>query len=391
MQVLHVTKVFIDEQAGGVQRSITALSRATRGRPIGHRLLTLADDGPWERDDPQNNLTVRAEKRSGKFMHTDFSLRAHRVIAKEAGEADVIHYHLPWPFAQWLDQAVPANTPRVATYHADICRSPMVTRLYQPLMMRFLKSLEAVMATSPVYCQTSPVLRQLSAKKLHVAELGLDIDQVDQASLDQQRQHYAEVLGTGFLLFLGTTRYYKGAHVAIDALAHSQARLVIAGDSPDRAALQARAKALGVDDQLIFLGRVSDPAKWALLDLSAGVVLPSILRAEAFGLVLLEAAAASRAAITCEIGTATSHIVRDGETGYVVEPRDSVALAEAMERLVTDPAQAAIMGNNARRHYDKHFTAGAYAERVLAVYEQVTGQVLGDSMAQPGIQQGGIA
>lgn len=374
MRVLHTFKVYDLEREGGVQRAITALAAGEAGGAVKHDFFTLADNGPWTLQPNADPLTVHAARRTGRCCATDFSVSARRRFRALAREADIVHYHLPWPFVHWLDRAVPSETPRVATYHADICRNPLLKRLYEPMMERFLHRLDAVIATSPVYAKTSPVLQRVTPERLYVATLGVAVRDDQGVAVDQAQADLRARVGEAFMLFLGATRRYKGAAVAIEALRYTDARLVIAGECVDRAALTAHAGHCGVADRVVFLGRVSEAQKWALLRLCRALVMPSTLRSEAFGLALVEAGAAERPAITCEIGTGTSYVVRHGETGWVVPPHDAPALGAAMAQAQADPAQAAALGRAGFARYRNCFTATAYAQRMHGVYDDLIGQ-----------------
>ena len=115
-----------------------------------------------------------------------------------------------------------------------------------------------------------------------------------------------------------------------------------------------------------FVGGVTDEEKIALLDLSLALVFPSPLRSEAFGLSLVEAAMRGKPMISCEIGTGTSFVNLDGETGYVVPPNDAAALADAMRKIASDRTSAAEFGLAARRRFENVLTAetmaGSYAD-----------------------------
>ena len=79
-----------------------------------------------------------------------------------------------------------------------------------------------------------------------------------------------------------------------------------------------------------FTGYLDEEDNVALLELCLGVMLPSYLRSEAFGVSLLEGAVFSKPMISCEIGTGTSFVNIDKETGLVVRAGDSEALSSAM-------------------------------------------------------------
>jgi rhamnosyl/mannosyltransferase len=112
---------------------------------------------------------------------------------------------------------------------------------------------------------------------------------------------------------------------------------------------------------------VDDLDKVALLELCYAVAFPSHLRSEAFGISLLEGAMFGKPMISSEIGTGTTYINVDRETGLVVSPSDPVALRAAMRTLWDDPAMAGAMGQRAEARYRELFTS----ERMAASYAEL--------------------
>jgi glycosyltransferase involved in cell wall biosynthesis len=115
-----------------------------------------------------------------------------------------------------------------------------------------------------------------------------------------------------------------------------------------------------------FLGRVSPIA--AVYERNAVAVVPS--RGEGFGMVALEAAERGRPAIVSAVG-GLPEIVADGETGTVVPAGDPGALAEAIVRLVRDPARAAAYGAAARERALTRFSAAATADATGDLYRRL--------------------
>ena len=155
-------------------------------------------------------------------------------------------------------------------------------------------------------------------------------------------------VGSGFFLFVGAGRYYKGLPFLMEAARRTGLPVVVAGGGTE---------AGSVPPSVTMLGGVSDAAREALLDLCGAFVFPSHLRSEAFGIALAEAARAGRPMISCEIGTGTSFVNAGGETGLVVPPADPEALAGAMRRLDADPGLRARMGAAARQRFERLFRA----------------------------------
>jgi rhamnosyl/mannosyltransferase len=98
-------------------------------------------------------------------------------------------------------------------------------------------------------------------------------------------------------------------------------------------------------------------------------VLPASERSEAFGAVQLEAMAAGKPVVCTELGTGTSFVNVNEQTGMVVPARDSRALVRAINRLIGDPALRARMGTAGRLRVQSEFTVEKMVERVMQVYE----------------------
>ncbi|TIU86262.1 MAG: glycosyltransferase, partial [Mesorhizobium sp.] len=116
---------------------------------------------------------------------------------------------------------------------------------------------------------------------------------------------------------------------------------------------------------------IAEPRKMALLRNCLGFVFPSNQRSEAYGLSLAEAAMCGKPMISCEIGTGTSYVNKAGRTGLVVPPSDPTQLAEAINRLVERPTEAANWGRAARERYARLFTADRMGKSYAELYRQL--------------------
>ncbi|MBI4769228.1 MAG: glycosyltransferase family 4 protein, partial [Chloroflexi bacterium] len=174
------------------------------------------------------------------------------------------------------------------------------------------------------------------------------------------------------LLFVGRLRHYKGVDVLLEAMGQiPDGRLTIVGGGPEMPRLKSLAVRLGLVERVQFSGEVGDadlPGCYQQADI---FVLPSISRAESFGIVLLEAMASGLPCVTTEVGTGTSWVVQDGVTGLVVPPSDPAALAGAIRRLAGDAALRARMGAAGRARVEAEFTQERMVQRVEEVYREV--------------------
>ncbi|MBU5685243.1 glycosyltransferase, partial [Citrobacter sp. S44_ASV_140] len=107
--------------------------------------------------------------------------------------------------------------------------------------------------------------------------------------------------------------------------------------------------------------------KVALLKLCTAIVFPSHLRSEAFGITLLEGAMYGKPLISCEIGTGTSFINLDRQTGFVIPPNDHIKLREVMQTLYVNSELVEQYGLNAYTRFKSLFTS----EKMLIDYSDL--------------------
>jgi len=248
------------------------------------------------------------------------------------------------------------------------CEAKNLLKLYKPIKNKFLESVDSIVATSPNYRVSSDLL-QRHQNKVEVIPIGLDRGLYPSVDIERT-QFWRSTLGDKFFLFVGVLRYYKGLNILLDALALCDFPTVIVGAGPIEFELKVKAESFGLRN-VTFLGQVSEEDKVALLNLSYAVVFPSHLRSEAFGISLLEGAMFGKPMISSEIGTGTSFINIDQETGIVVPPSSPGDLHAAMSYLWNNPKVAEKMGQKALARYEKLFTADKMCQSYKALYERL--------------------
>ena len=370
MRVLHFFKTSIPDSYGGTEQVIDQLSRGMTQRGVDVDVLSLSASGHTDAME-LNGYNRHTVRRDLEIASTGFSLAAFARFRALSARADVVHLHFPWPFADVVHFATRNRKPTVLTYHSDIVRQKRLGMLYSPLRRRFLASMDAIVATSPNYFVSSGVLPEF-ADKVTVIPIGIDSRTYAVPSaetLDAWRKR----LPPRFFFFVGVLRYYKGLHILLDAMAGTDLPVIIAGSGPIESDLKAQAERLGLTN-VHFLGFLSEEDKSALLTLSYGVVFPSHLRSEAFGISLLEGAMFGKPMISSEIGTGTSFVNINEETGIVVPPSDPAALRSAMMRLWNNPDEARAMGCRASERQKALFTLEPMVDAYLDLYQRVVAE-----------------
>lgn len=367
MKVLHAYRTYYPDQPSGIAEAIRQTCLATRPLGVESTIFTLSPNGRNGRAVPEAKL-FRERSWAAPASCNLGGPGAFRTFRRLAALADVIHYHGPWPFADLLHLAVRPQATAVMTWHSDVVRQKAAGLFYGPLLRAMTKKMQLVAATSPAYAQSSIVLNHSNLReRVRVVPLGIGEETFPPPATAPLPHDLSS--GEPFILFLGALRYYKGVDLLLDAAKRTKGRVAIAGGGGELPRLQGRARSEGIDN-VVFLGHVDEPAKVALLRACRALVLPSHLRSEAFGLALVEAAMCAKPMICCEIGTGTSFVNIDGETGMVIPPASPGALANALQQLLDDSGLAGRLGTGARQRYEHLFSGECIGRNNLAFYEE---------------------
>ncbi|MCX7848116.1 MAG: glycosyltransferase [bacterium] len=285
---------------------------------------------------------------------------------------EIVHVHLPNPWAEWSYFLAGAPGRLVVSFHSDIIRQKVLLRLHAPLHRRFLRRAERVIVATPRHVEHSPFLSELPAERCTVIPYGIEVREFE---LTRARAERAEAMrreyGVPMILFVGQLVYYKGVEVLLRAMREVEGGAVIIGRGPLEGKLRRMARELGVSDRVHFLGYVDEEELRAAYHACDVFCLPSTYRSEAFGVVQLEAFACGKPVVSTDLASGVPWVNRDGETGIVVPPGDSGALGRALRRLIEDEGLREELGRRARARVLAEFQADEMARRTLAVYEEI--------------------
>ncbi len=276
---------------------------------------------------------------------------------------DVLHLHSPNPTAEMAVLLNPSCRRRlVVSYVSDVVRQRIFFPLYRCLLDRILSAADAVIVSSRGLLENSEGLAGCR-DKCRVVPFGIDLDEYPYPSAPAEAD-------PPFVLFVGRLVYYKGVQYLVEAARRlGRWKFVIAGDGPYYATLKMMAE--GMEDRVVFTGEVDDMYRASLMRECALLVLPSVARSETFGIVQLEAMACWKPVINTSLPTGVPEVSLDGITGFTVPPCDVDALAEAVDRLMSDSALRSRMGEAARRRVEERFSLERMARETISVYDEV--------------------
>ena len=146
-------------------------------------------------------------------------------------------------------------------------------------------------------------------------------------------------------------------------------KIIIVGEGPDRGAIEEIIRQYGLQSNVVLAGQQSNmPAVYAAMDI---FVLPSLN--EGLPMTVLEAMAASKPVVATRVGAIPS-VIKDGENGLLVTPKDSVGLRNAIASVLDDPERRRRMGDQAHAWVSQNYTSEAMALRYREMYEGVLGK-----------------
>ncbi len=168
-----------------------------------------------------------------------------------------------------------------------------------------------------------------------------------------------------FVLFFGRLSSEKGIDVLIDAAARAGTTVVIVGDGPKRAELQAQAHHVAA--RCVFTGHLKGSQLWTHVEAAMAVVLPSVWY-EIAPKSILEAQARAKPTIVTEIG-GLPEMVEDGVTGFLAKPADRDSLTQSLRRMA-DMNETALhqMGLRAQANVLRQFTRERYFQEMSQIY-----------------------
>jgi glycogen(starch) synthase len=383
MKVAHVTLRF--DAPGGVETTVREVARRLRaaGDEVEVYASDLYDEASWDRRPgyaptvdgvPVHRFPVRKRLIPGLTMPMMVGL----MDALAGSRADVLHAH-SHRYGHVLEAAAVADRRKIPLvvsthYHPADRREPGWKRgLLRMQDVGFGATAYRVARALVVETEREAALvREFApADRIRVIPPGVDLAEWTARGDDPAPNGLPE----NYFLFFGRVAPNKGLSHLVAALAQlptaERRPLVLMGpDWGQRAALESQARALGLETSLLFLGTVAGlETMRAVMRRATALVLPS--EWEAFGLVLLAAMAVGTPVVATSVG-GVPEVLDGGRAGLLVPYGDPTALADALRRVVDDPASARDRVRVARSRVDR-FDWSVAIDRHRALYREVVG------------------
>lgn len=363
MKVVHVGKYFYPDKGGieTVTRDL-ALAAVVQGFDVEVVCFGAEQAEQAEQAEMSDGVSVRRFRPFLRFMSQPLSFRYIFRALISAFNSDIIHIHLP----NLLGLIVAIFSLRgkiVLHWHSDIINKGFLRFFVAPVEYLSLIRASVIIATSENYATESPALRRFSSK-VRVLPIGIEIGK--EPFIDGRESH--QILAVGRLVS------YKGFDVLIRSmpLLDQKISLVVVGQGPEKDRLVQLAEVLGVQSRVDFRGRVSDEHLESLYNKSTVFCLPSVNKAEAFGVVLLEAMKHGLPIVSSRVaGSGMSWVNADGISGIQCEPNDPVCLANALDRIINDRFVRLELSKGARHRVKSLFDQTIIDAECISLYRSV--------------------
>ena len=339
-----------------------AIEMAKRGHEIDVFTTSVSSKGSIEK---YGNMTIYRYGTNFRVLGSIFSFGMFRKPMNH--DVNFIHAHfstLPGEIAG-ARCAKKKKVPFVLTYHGDwqesfggFVRRAVLSLYNKHLLDKVLSHADVIISPSEYYIGESRFLGKYR-DKIVVIPNGINIDDFDiPYSKEECRVKLELPLDKSIVLFVGNLIPYKGPDVLVKAMPRiikevPDTELVFVGSGRMRTELEKLSKKLTVEKYVKFAGFVEEGLKPLYYKAADVFCLPSTMSTESFGIVNLEAMACGIPIVASKIG-GIPDVVKDGENGLLVPPKDSEALADAIIYLLEKEDAREKMGKNAREKVEDY-------------------------------------
>jgi glycosyltransferase involved in cell wall biosynthesis len=359
---------------GGIERIVSILARGLEKRGANVAILCSGQD--WKGSREVGKIQVTRSRSLGVFASTPITPFFLFNLLEQVNRYDVIHLHLPNPIASLCIAIARPRGKLVLHWHSDIVKQKWLVRVFNPIQEWVLSRADKIIATSPPYIESSPWLKRYR-RKVQVIPCCVEdpIASVYKSEVNGKVNSIkSRFLGKKIIFSLGRMTYYKGFNILIEAAMHlgNDVVILIGGTGELLDSYVALAKRLNVVDKVVFLGRIPEEELHSYYMACDLFCLPSLVRSEAFGMVLLEAMAFSKPILATDIfGSGVPWVNVDAVTGKNVPPGDPVKLAAMAESILSQPEISRAMGRAGRKRFEEAFTAEFLVDSVEKLYDSL--------------------
>jgi glycosyltransferase involved in cell wall biosynthesis len=292
---------------------------------------------------------------------------------KASKNADIIHLHAPNMLAALCVLFVNRKTQLLVHWHSDVINKGILGKILRPLESVLLSRANVIVAATLAYADSSTTLARFRSK-VTVVPYGTKKNNNFRTGSELTQPILDKIKGKKIVLAVGRLVAYKGFRVLINAAQHlcDGSIVLIVGAGSLKNDLQQKIENAGVSERVLLAGKLSESELHSLFERATLFCLPSVNRAEAFGMVLIEALSYGLPIVASTIpGSGVPWVNQHGVTGLNVKIGDHIALAEACNQILTSPELRSDMSQGSFKRYADEFTEKVSINRMMRVYDQM--------------------
>ncbi len=362
LKVLQVNKLYYPE-IGGIEKVVQQVAEELKEK-VDMEVLVCKRKGKGY-SETINGIKVTRSGSFGIYFSMPVSISFLVRLKIMSRNKDVILFHMPFPLGDLAGILSGYKGKIIVWWHSDIVRQKYLLKLYEPLMMKFLKRADKIVVATEGHIKNSKYLKEFKDKCV-IIPYGVDNSIIQDSYNYTARENNSKEIT---FLFVGRLVYYKGCEILVRAFAKLNiGRLIIAGNGPLKSKLIEIINELNVSDKVVFISDLSDDKIKELYKECDVFVLPSVEITEAFGIVQIEAMAYGKPVINTSLKSGVPYVGINGETCITVKPKDVGSLYTAMKWIVENPQKRNIMGKKAKELVQEKYLLKNMAERLYSIF-----------------------
>ena len=380
-RIVHFGKYYFPD-AGGIESVTASLARGASA--AGHSVSVVC----FQKTSTQNEEIIEgvrvirapiAVMVASQPLGLNYFLQCVHV----AKGADVVHLHVPNMLGALCALFVNRKIRLLVHWHSDVINKGFLGKVLSPLESTLLRRADCIVATSQAYADASETLAPFR-NKITIVPIGVPDTKYEGTASVLPPFIRERIKEKKIILSVGRLVPYKGFNILIEGAKHllADSVVVIVGSGPLQQDLQQAIDTAGVSDRVLMAGRLSDATLHALFEQAVLYCLPSTYRAEAFGVVLLEAMAYGLPVVATNIpGSGVPWVNQHGTTGLNVPVGDSEALAKTCNQILGSTELQSRLSRGARQRFLTEFTEEISVKRMMATYDRLVATCSADRIA----------
>ncbi len=355
---------------GGVERVMFTFMQGLAARKISCDMLCASDDEDVGTTTFNRYSKLIKSKTATKRHSTMISFRMIYRLRLIANNYDIIHIHHPDPMAALALLLSGYKGKVVLHWHSDILKQKFLLNFYRPIQAWLIRRADLILGTTPIYVEESPFLQGVKSKIAYLP-IGVRERCPEEDLVAKIRNQYP---GKKIVYSMGRLVEYKGFEYLISAADYlpNDYVILIGGKGPERGRLQDLVKEKGLEDKVKILGFIPSEVESAYYGACDVFCLSSIIRTEAYAIVQVEAMSAGKPIVATKIkGSGVAWVNEDGVSGLNVPPKDSKAIAEAVQKICSNEEVYNKFCLGAKYRFKRLFTKNQMLDGLIDFYKKV--------------------